>query len=385
LRLNRGFTLVELLVVIAIIGVLIALLLPAVQAAREAARRMQCSNNLKQIGLAIHNFHDVHNRFPASSYDPICQAAGLTRAGANVVLTPFIEQSALYSELIQPYVAGAAGDAGASQPSIRFAAQVKIAAFLCPSDNNVSLFPQPQPFTGTITTGQCFISYRGSRADLACSDFSNDTNMATSVKPNEALPVSRSWLRAARYSGGFELVTDGTSNSVAYSEGIISDGYGGNTGGNYKMKIASGVLAHYNRVPQTCLNLKGSGNMFKSPTQATLTDLTHNLGRRAWDYNGHQTQFHTLLPPNSPSCHWAWRYVWVSASSNHTGGVNTSFLDGSVHFISDTIHTANLHRLVTWQSNDAPPPSPYDSDGTFSYGVWSELGSINGGEATALP
>jgi prepilin-type processing-associated H-X9-DG protein len=340
---------------------------------------MQCSNNLKQMTLAVHNFHETNNRFPASSYDPIVNPTNVRRGGSNVVLLPYMEQTALYSELMIPYKSGATGDEGLREFSFRFAGQVKIATFLCPSDGNKSLFPT----VPDVANGQCFISYRGSRADLACSDFQSDSNIWDGDALSPKHLVRRSWLRAGTYPGGFELVTDGTSNTVAYSEGIISDGEGGNTGGNYKMKIASGVLTHYDRDPQRCLNLKGSNNMFASPTQATSTDLTHNLGRRAWDHNVHQNNFYTLLPPNSPSCQWAYRYVWVSASSNHTGGVNTSFLDGSTRFINDSIHTANLHRAVTAQPDDAPPAIPYDSTGQFSYGIWAELGSINGGESAS--
>jgi len=98
---KRTFTLVELLVVIAIIGMLIALLLPAVQAAREAARRMQCSNNLKQLTLTVHSFHDVHNRFPASVFDPMAVNLKIRRCGPFPLLLPFMEQSALYNSVMR--------------------------------------------------------------------------------------------------------------------------------------------------------------------------------------------------------------------------------------------------------------------------------------------
>lgn len=369
---TRAFTLVELLVVIAIIGVLIALLLPAVQAAREAARRMQCSNQIKQLALAVHNFHDTQKRFPASSYDPITTSAGLLRASAFAVLLPYVEQTALGSELLIPYKAGATGDEGISTLFTRAAARNKIPAFLCPSDGNAGLWDD------SLNT---FISYRGSRADLAGRDAAD----LTVSNPTDRGTMVRSWLQSGFHLGGFERVTDGTSNSVMLSEGIIGNGSTAATGGNYKMRMASGISAHYNQVPQTCLNVKGSNFQFASATQATLTDANHNLGRRAWDPFVHTVYFHTLLPPNSPSCHGDWTYVWTSASSNHSGGVNVAMLDASARFISETVHTTNLHRKVSNQSPDWPPSTVYDATGEFSYGVWAEIGSISGGESTALP
>ncbi|MDR1142320.1 MAG: DUF1559 domain-containing protein [Planctomycetaceae bacterium] len=364
---------VELLVVIAIIGVLIALLLPAVQAAREAARRSQCTNQIKQLSISVHNFHDVHNRFPASSYDPITRSKELRRAGAFVLLLPFFEQTALYSNLAVEYNPSAVAGTDASIQSLysRPSARTKIAALLCPSDSNGSLW------NNSLCT---FTSYRGSRGDLAGIDAADLT-----VANPTLMPMQRSWLQAGDFLGGLERVTDGTSNSVMLSEGIISDGTTTGTGGNYKMRMASGVSCHYNQIPQNCLSLKGQGNEFANSSQPILTDANHNLGRRAWEPFVQTCYFYTLLPPNSPSCHGSWVYTWVSASSNHPGGVNVTLLDTSARFISETINTNNLGRKISNQTPDCPPASPYDAAGTFSYGVWAELGSINGSESTPLP
>jgi prepilin-type N-terminal cleavage/methylation domain-containing protein/prepilin-type processing-associated H-X9-DG protein len=373
-----GFTLVELLVVIAIIGVLIALLLPAVQAAREAARRSQCSNNLRQMSLAIHNFHDVNNRFPASTFDPIAVGANINNCGAIPFLLPYIEQEPLYSGLLTPYQSGASGDAG--KQSIRertIGYDRKINTFICPSDGNSGI---------KLTTGSndnnTVISYRGCRADLSGYDATNSD--IGSVNPTNQFSMRRSWLQSGASLGGFERVTDGTSNSVMFSEGIIYDGTGGEPGGKYKSNIATGVTSHYSGTPQNCLNLKGANGNFANATQAKLND-NHNLGRRAFGQYAQYVHFHTLLPPNSPSCQSSYINVWVSASSNHSGGVNVSMLDASVRFITDNIHTANLSRSVTAQTPDMPPTQPYDSTGQFSYGLWAELGSINGGEAVTPP
>jgi prepilin-type processing-associated H-X9-DG protein len=357
-------------VVIAIIGILIALLLPAVQAAREAARRMTCSNKIRQMSLAVHNFHDVYNRFPASAFDPIAVNAGGLQCSSNSLILPFIEQEALYSQLMIPYKAGASGDAGLQGVVHRACGRnLRINTFICPSDGNSIIKSPSNAIDNTV------ISYRGSRADLARHD-------GTAANQYQ---MRRSWLRAGQFVGGFELVTDGTSNSVMYSEGIIHDCSSGAPGGSYKARLATGVTSRYDQVPQNCLNLKGAGGNFKYPTQTTLSDNGHNLGRRAWDTPVQSNNFYTLLPPNSPSCHSHWDETWVSASSNHTGGVNVSMLDASVRFINDTIQTQNLHRSVTTQSPSVPPANPYDGAGQFSYGLWAELGSINGGESATPP
>jgi prepilin-type N-terminal cleavage/methylation domain-containing protein len=132
----RGFTLVELLVVIAIIGMLIALLLPAVQAAREAARRMQCSNNLKQLTLAVHNFESTHARFPAAFADPIVIGSEMIRLGYLPLLLPFIEQTAMNDAFL-----GTKHFIGHGNPAVygwvaeeRTVCRTRLLAFRCPSD-----------------------------------------------------------------------------------------------------------------------------------------------------------------------------------------------------------------------------------------------------------
>ena len=132
--LKRGFTLIELLVVIAIIAILIALLLPAVQQAREAARRTQCKNNLKQIGLALHNYHDVHNGFPMGNMIP-----GTHGPTAWVAMLPFIEQAPLFNQ-INFSAAGSwwFGSGAASVNAATFSGK-KIPGYICPSMTLVTM------------------------------------------------------------------------------------------------------------------------------------------------------------------------------------------------------------------------------------------------------
>ncbi|MDR1483830.1 MAG: DUF1559 domain-containing protein [Planctomycetaceae bacterium] len=377
-----GFTLVELLVVVAIIGLLIALLLPAIQAAREAANRAACSNNLRQIALAVHNFHDSNDRFPASAFDPTFVQKNVCRAGANAMLLPYLEQEPLYDAITVPYKSTGTADEKVQLLYQRPSAIVTLNVFVCPSDGNSSLM-------SSDATANAVTSYRGSRADLAGSDSaSGDIN---AVDPASQVTMRRSWLRAGRFQSDIGGVTDGLSNTICYAEGIIHNWRVVN-GRMYKENIAAGIATHYNQYPHLCLNLKGSNGRFVNPSQSVVGDQGANLGHRACDNIIHSVYFYTLLPPNSPSCASAtnsWIYVRPCASSNHSGGVNVSLLDGSVRFINDTIETRNLNRKVTNQSPDNPPAVPYDganpTTSSFSYGVWAELGAINDGGTTTPP
>ncbi|MCL2005271.1 MAG: DUF1559 domain-containing protein [Planctomycetaceae bacterium] len=146
--------------------------------------------------------------------------------------------------------------------------------------------------------------------------------------------MPRSWLRASGFTASLTVITSGTSNTVAFSEGIIgSNGPAGgdNRGGRFKELMTWGIHAHYNQIPQDCLNTRGPNGMFRDPNQETHSDTNHWLGKRAWDNFPGATQFYTLMPPNSPNCSSGYIYAWMSAASNHPGGVGVSFHDGSVN------------------------------------------------------
>jgi prepilin-type processing-associated H-X9-DG protein len=375
---------------------------------------MQCANNLRQLTLAIHNFHDSHDRFPAASFDEIFVRFELRRFGYKALLLPFIEQSALYSTMVQMHdrTAAIGTDARSWDSRAKPSAGTLVNAFLCPSDGEGrSRWTQRVPSGVRSGSGefQSFTNYRGSRGDLAGNDthlssgngYDNDPdsngigayNNFRSTAHHVNMP--RSWLRSFGHTGGIGIVTSGTSNSVAFSEGLIAQDsesggapWSGIWGGPYKRLMAWGVSAHYNQVPQLCLNLKGAGGEFRNPRQETHWDVQHYLGRRAWCIWPAATQFYTLLPPNSPNCSSGYQYMWMSAASNHTGGVNVSFLDGSTRFVSDSIDVRNLNRRVRSAPSgtpDNPPAFPVDPDGNgFSYGVWAELGAINSIESVSL-
>jgi len=377
----HAFTLVELLVVIAIIGILIALLLPAVQAAREAARRMTCTNHLKQISLAAHTFHDAHKQLPPLNRSRMLKGVwDSTHPGANpgyddmalcrvswaMLLCPFIEQGALY-EAYLGLLQVANNNWWDATPWNNWTdvnvAVVQIPGYMCPSDS-------VGPGGGQRGGNHGRISYTGCNGDVAFQNtYSSDFRGA--IGPG------------TRQTIGLSSLSDGTSNTIVWGEVAI---------GTIDSKMIKGGVAiedgaHWAQ-PQNCLNHRGSGGELTG-------DFRRNIGGdnvgpesaqgRAWMSGEFLSgYFHTLLPPNAPSCSQDHRPYWgnlMSASGYHTGGVNVGMGDGSVQFVSDTISTGNLDRApasyMNWQDVLLSGKSPY--------GVWGAMGSRNGGESVSLP
>ncbi|MDR0609476.1 MAG: DUF1559 domain-containing protein [Planctomycetaceae bacterium] len=362
-----GFTLVELLVVIAIIGVLIALLLPAVQAAREAARRMQCSNQLKQFSIALHTYHDANDSFPAGN-SRIHQAGTTNRWNGYspfLMLMPFYEQVALYTEATTGANAGKDPTPANGSPW-----NTTVTILLCPSDIN-----------GTMSLGR--ISYVFSLGDWP--DKNNDDNTATIFKPVNPRglfvrcvgPESTDAWASVWY--GMSALSDGTSNTVVFSErattsnrNIIRGAYKLSASGMNDdiTDIAAGTDGALNVTVQGCLNEKAG----KGYNTTGGVQQDGDFGTRWGDGRG-PSSFSTILPPNSPSCSGASTAdynarMMVAASSYHSGGVNASLADGSVRFISETINYGTITATTTPVAGGESP-----------FGVWGALGSINGGEA----
>jgi len=360
---RQAFTIVELLVVIAIIGMLIALLLPAVQAAREAARRMQCSNNIRQLALAMQNHHTMHNRFPALANVKVTDTSSDPNADWSPIyfLLPFIEQQARFDDINT----NTANQVWTAHPSF----EPHIATLLCPSDPN-SRGKQFAPTNFMVSIGDGMWNANGFRPSIASRTVFERQN------PKNV---------------GF--ITDGTSNTVAISEAIIS--------ASPQSRLVKGGVASIAGVD----NRDNGGTREKCSFPALTVGADRSVfaihvnvhfgidtepasgirGGRFWDGRPRYSAFSTVMPPNSPACQQPVSYDdfnldnvdvhMLPPQSNHFGGVNVAFFDGSVRFISNAINHIT-------EGVDYPAQV---TDGRSEFGVWGALGTPRGGENVSYP
>ncbi|MGL4942267.1 MAG: DUF1559 domain-containing protein [Thermoguttaceae bacterium] len=376
--------------VIAIIGVLVALLLPAVQAAREAARRMQCTNNIKQVALACHNHHDVKKTLP-----PVCfqSVPGLTtatnniyqRSGFRIALLPFIEQSAVYDAIsarasITPPIDLDVCREYEADGTTRAPWCVKIANFVCPSD------PVGMN-TGNSIGGS---NYYANRGDVYVQfDFpSGDPQTQYAARG----PFTRQ-------GANFSSIVDGTSNTMLIME--VSSGVGGSNQVNSGFALSGAnaqLTRNYNMNPIGCYGLKQgkslnitntallAGNAYMGA--GTPPEEPNSLPGLRWhDARSLFSQCFAILPPNSPRCAANGAdyrtYALISAGSYHAGGCNVAMADGSARFASETISWGTDGR----SPKDAGLTGGQDSyrySGPSIYGVWGAMGSAEGGESAAF-
>jgi prepilin-type N-terminal cleavage/methylation domain-containing protein len=323
-----GFTLVELLVVIAIIGVLIALLLPAVQAAREAARRMQCSNHIKQMSLGCHNYHDIHQTFPSGKISYSYTNTTSCRNPWGVALLPFIEQQALFATFdpnFTPY--------DSTQPSDNFTFyKTPIQTYRCPSDlppKSTQIPDYSQPYvvgtTGANSTNKyefAVASYRG------IGGFSLNTAVRWDNPVGGGLGTSQhtagfygvfrvcgmvssgsatTALRTNWSALGFESIADGSSNTLCFAE------------------------RHYDEI-------RPDHSAFWANANASLAIITFRHGYSEM-LKVNKIGFTTIQGTTSMAL--------AAMGSYHSGGMNCGVADGSVRFISETIDTGTPTASIT--------------------------------------
>jgi prepilin-type N-terminal cleavage/methylation domain-containing protein len=322
-RRRSGFTLIELLVVIAIIAVLIALLLPAVQQAREAARRSQCKNNLKQMGLAMYNYHDTYRVFPRGCFESTGSGTGYQGFSAQAMMLPYIDQAPLYNQInfLQAYVSG-------TNATLK---NTILTVFRCPSDSSANLVPgNNYAFCGGASL-MMISPIPGAGVGAPPGTVIADSDQIGMFNMKKNLNVG--------------AVTDGTSNTIAASEGILGTGTG---------TWAIGNLVRGTDFPGGMPNTFASQALLNTYGGSCLANKSNFLNSMHQEWiNGMpgQTLFNTLNPPNSlnPDCHectaCSWydsRGVWT-ARSRHTGGVHTLMGDGTVRFVGNSID------ILTWQ------------------------------------
>jgi prepilin-type N-terminal cleavage/methylation domain-containing protein/prepilin-type processing-associated H-X9-DG protein len=361
-----GFTLIELLVVIAIIAVLIALLLPAVQSAREAARRAQCVNNLKQIGLAVHNYVSRNDVMPAYQVDN-SETWGWTAPWTAAIL-PDLEQQPMYNALnfsMPMMEIWFGGDPPAGSLNNTTVGLTTIGSLICPSDNIVPTSPSLSGFWGMC-------SYAGNWGGPASVRACDGT-----IVPNRGNQIYTFWIpfvggTAAPSNPGpvrLAAITDGTSNTALFSEHLL--GFGANIFDPPNPSAASGGPNQKRGIFQTAVDITIDAN---NPAQArqfvdacrtipggTLPVTNVAFGSQWLLNQGHtmaNTGYAHIMPPNGVSCigapkfgisdaSWGGVGAAITATSNHPGGVNVGFADGSVKFVKSSIDLATWWGLGT--------------------------------------
>ena len=336
----RGFTLIELLVVIAIIAILIALLLPAVQQAREAARRTQCKNNLKQLALGMHNYHDVYNRFPIGH-----QFTGLRDGNPNngpggsgfawqAFLLPYVDQAPLYNQFVFEVALMETGNPIAENNGLL--AGTALPFTRCPTDTA----PPTLYYRGSYTHG-----YEAGLSSYAGNAGSFHNSLGTRARAGNAGQFRRNGVMGRDSNWGIRDISDGSSNTIAIGERTF--------------ELLPGDQINRDRTHWAGA-IHGNNPYAQGRTSFVLMNGTY--------------------PINPPEIG-RWGSIETAAHSLHEGGAQFAFADGSVHFISENIqHTCRgcLDRGGFGALWGASPRDPYDQlNNGADYGIYQRLFSRN--------
>jgi prepilin-type N-terminal cleavage/methylation domain-containing protein len=335
---RRGFTLIELLVVIAIIAVLIALLLPAVQAAREAARRGQCTNNLKQIGLAMHNYESANGSFPPGE-------KGCCWGTWGVFILPYVEQSALYNAWNaygNNVPSGGVADgylryAGAANTTVTYSL---VSVYGCPSDPNMGALP-----SGYTRYSNYVVNYGNT-------DQAQNANYPV---PNPGNPTMFFTFKGAPFTDIGAPAIDDTGYAINFATLTVT-------------RIASVTDGLSNTLMTSELKIPNPGNDLRGytwwgPSASFTALLTPNSTLP--DSMGNGGCFNTLSPPcntgvanPSPGAS-NYAMVYLGARGYHPGGVSTGMCDGSVRFIKNSVSLMSYQALSTTQGGEVLSSDSY--------------------------
>jgi prepilin-type N-terminal cleavage/methylation domain-containing protein/prepilin-type processing-associated H-X9-DG protein len=395
LKQKPGFTLVELLVVIAIIGGLVGLLLPAVQAAREAARHMSCSNNIKQIGLGFHNYHSAYNQLPAqgggtkrvpgsawaSTFTPTAGGGGsnILQLSALVGLSPFIEQQAIWEQISNPFNLSGPTNAGLNYAPMgpspwmllsdhstqgRYTPWLtNIATYRCPSDPGEGLPAHGRTNFGVCLGDSLYYQYQGllNQQGVALSTFADAKKTSRGVFAHNYLQPS------------FRDILDGLANTILGGEHNTDLG-----DLHVTTQARNGVTGHHLNASRAYTGTDPARPRFWLASTLITGSAEERRGSK-WAYGlAMFTGMTTILPRNSPVVYDTgvpndiFRWGIFSPSSRHQGGCHVLMCDGAVKFVTDSIDAGNTTGPMvshTGTGGTLAPGSP------SPYGLWGALGT----------